>query len=381
MPTIRTGYPQDNMNLIDRSLLILASACLSLISIIILSGELNSRYTSPKPKIQKVDEDRVSDKKNDQMIIYSQEIEEAIKTYFRELKKSPEIDEEEKRLVDEVFSEKANTLKNISDVEPPKEIESSKKKPGKENKNYIQYTVKKGESLWRLSNKFNVPLYTIISANPHKSNQIIHPGDRLKIPTRKGLFYKVKKGDSLFRIAKEYKTNIRHIWKINNLASSRLRIGQTLFLPDVKPKPRLRYRYIRRFIWPIKGKITSGYGWRKHPLYKKKHFHEGIDIGAKKGTNIRAVAKGVVIHANKSGGYGKLIILRHKDGYISAYAHCLKIFARKGQLIRKGQVIASVGSSGTSTGSHLHFEIKHRKKRINPIVALRKKVRVPVPFG
>ena len=305
---------------------------------------------------------------------------------FKNSKKSPEIDEEEKRLVDEVFSEKADTLKNISDANPSKEIKSSEEKPKKKKKkkkkkNYIQYTVKKGESLWRLSNKFNVPLYTIISANPHKSNQIIYPGDKLKIPARKGLVYKVKKGDSLSRIAREYKTNISRIWKTNGLTSSRLKVGQKLFLADVKPKPKQRYKYIKRFIWPFKGKITSGYGWRRHPIYKKKHFHEGIDIGARKGTRIRAIAKGVVIHAKKSGGYGRLIILRHKDGYISAYAHCSRIFARKGQLVRKGQVIASVGSSGVSTGSHLHFEIKHHKKRINPMMALRKKVRVAVPSG
>ena len=73
-----------------------------------------------------------------------------------------------------------------------------------------------------------------------------------------------------------------------------------------------------------------------------------------------------------------MIILRHKDGYISAYAHCARIYVKRGRVIKKGQIIASVGSSGASTGSHLHFEVKRYKKRINPVIALRRKVKVAV---
>ena len=368
------------MNVFDRILLILASACLSLIGIIFFSGELSSKYTTPDPQSQdiKVKKEKNSTVKTDQqndMIIYSQEIEEAISTYFQKLKSNPEIDEEEKRLVDEVFPEADNSPAPT----PSKKPQKVKRKETKAN--YIEYTVRKGDSLWRLSSKFKIPLYTIISANPHKSKQIIHPGDRLKIPTQKGLVYKVKKGDSLSQIAKKYKTNAANVRKINNLTSSRLRAGQTLFLANVKPRPRIRYKYTNQFVWPLKGRVTSGYGWRKHPLFKKRHFHEGIDIGAQRGTKIRAIAKGVVIHSGKSGGYGRLVMLRHKNNYISVYAHCSKIYTKVGRVVNKGQIIAKVGSSGASTGSHLHFEIKRYKKRINPVVALKRKIRIATTSG
>ncbi len=355
------------MNLLDRILLVLASLCLSAIFVIFFSGELSSNYSSKKLSSTK------SEKKSskDKMVIYGQEIEKAINQYFRTLKENPEIDEEEKRLVNDIIFE-SNKIQKLT-----KKIELSEPKKSKNNL-FINHVVEKGESLWRISNKYNVPLYTIISANPKKTNQVIHQGDILSVPTKKGIVYKVKKGDSLSKIAKIYKISTQNIKKINKLTSSRIGLGKNLFLPDAKPLPVIKYTYQNKFIWPVRGRVTSRYGWRIHPISKNRHFHRGVDISAKRGTNIRAIAKGVVIYSDKSGGYGRLVILRHSQNYLSAYAHCSRIYVKKGKVVRRGQRIAKVGSSGLSTGSHLHFEVKHYHKNTNPIIALRKKIKIPI---
>ncbi len=363
------------MNLLDRILLILASLCLSAIFVIFFSGELSSTYSSNsftkvKKEISELDQSSGNESNKDKMIIYSQEIDTLINQYFRTLKDNPEIDEEEKRIVNDVILDSPNH-QGTNKQKKHHKLKSSKKK-------FAHHIVQKGESLWRISNKYSVPLYTILSANPQKRDQVIHPGDHLTIPTEVGIAYKVKRGDNLSRISKKYKISIKKIKNANEMSSYMLHQGQTIFLPNAKPLPIIRYKYRNQFLWPVTGRITSRYGWRKHPVSRERHFHQGIDIGARKGTRIKAVAKGVAIYADKSGGYGQLVILRHKQGYLSVYAHCSKIYVGKGKIVKRGQVIAQVGSSGLTTGSHLHFEIKRYKKNINPISALRKKIKLPI---
>ena len=123
------------------------------------------------------------------------------------------------------------------------------------------------------------------------------------------------------------------------------------------------------YIWPAKGKLTSGYGWRWGRL------HRGIDIAAPIGTPIVATASGEVISAGwNSGGYGNLVKVKHADGNVSFYAHNHRILVRRGQRVEQGQQIAQMGSTGYSTGPHLHFEIRSNgKKAVNPVAYLRKK--------
>ena len=123
------------------------------------------------------------------------------------------------------------------------------------------------------------------------------------------------------------------------------------------------------YIWPAKGVFTSGYGWRWGRM------HRGIDIAAPVGTPIVAAADGEVISAGwNSGGYGNLVKIKHFNGSISLYAHNSKILVRKGEWVKQGQQIAKMGSTGFSTGPHLHFEIHVKgKKAVNPIALLPKK--------
>lgn len=123
------------------------------------------------------------------------------------------------------------------------------------------------------------------------------------------------------------------------------------------------------YIWPAKGVLTSGYGWRWGRM------HKGIDIAAPIGTPIVAVADGEVVSAGwNSGGYGNLVKLRHYDGSVTLYAHNSKLLVRRGQRVKQGQLIAKMGSTGFSTGPHLHFEIHPQgDKAVNPIAYLPKK--------
>ncbi|MGD9310617.1 MAG: peptidoglycan DD-metalloendopeptidase family protein [Desulfosarcina sp.] len=120
---------------------------------------------------------------------------------------------------------------------------------------------------------------------------------------------------------------------------------------------------------PLKfGKMTSRYSIRRfHPVLKRYRAHTGIDYGARTGTPILATANGRVKFAGWKGGYGKLIILKHANGYQTYYGHCSRLLRKRGQLVEQGQVIARVGSTGLSTGPHVHYEVRVNGKPINPI--------------
>ncbi len=112
--------------------------------------------------------------------------------------------------------------------------------------------------------------------------------------------------------------------------------------------------------------ITSGFGWRIHPIKGERRFHTGIDFGAAMGTPIYAIANGKVEFAGQRGGYGNAVIVNHGGGKSTLYGHASKIYVREGQQVTRGQMVAAVGSTGMSTAPHLHFEIRVNDKPINP---------------
>lgn len=120
-------------------------------------------------------------------------------------------------------------------------------------------------------------------------------------------------------------------------------------------------------IWPASGPITSPYGWRTHPIFGTQRYHSGIDIGADYGEPIRAADGGVVIYADWMGGYGKAVIVDHGGGISTLYAHSSELLVGEGQRVYKGQVIARIGSTGYSTGPHLHFEVRQNGSPVNPL--------------
>lgn len=118
-------------------------------------------------------------------------------------------------------------------------------------------------------------------------------------------------------------------------------------------------------VLPLNGRVVSRFGYRISPYTGRPSLHKGLDIAASYGTPVRATESGVVIYANYASGYGRLVSINHGYGIVTRYAHNSRIFVEKGQRIRRGEVIASVGNTGRSTGPHLHYEIRLNGEAIN----------------
>ncbi len=127
----------------------------------------------------------------------------------------------------------------------------------------------------------------------------------------------------------------------------------------------------RVFKWPVRGVVTSKFGMRIHPVYGKSAMHSGVDIGARKGRPISPAMGGTVVFAGWLGGYGKLVEIKHPKGYTTRYAHMSVIKVKKGQAVNSSTVIGNVGDTGTSTGYHLHFEIRKYGRPLNPLAFIR----------
>jgi murein DD-endopeptidase MepM/ murein hydrolase activator NlpD len=122
--------------------------------------------------------------------------------------------------------------------------------------------------------------------------------------------------------------------------------------------------------WPVSGTITSPFGYRRNPFGGGMEFHQGLDIAAPMGTTITAAASGTVISAGWYGGYGNYILIDHGGGMATGYGHCSQIFVSVGQKVQKGQAIGAVGSTGASTGPHVHFEVRMNGKPVDPAAYL-----------
>ncbi|RII26410.1 MAG: hypothetical protein CXR31_12035 [Geobacter sp.] len=118
--------------------------------------------------------------------------------------------------------------------------------------------------------------------------------------------------------------------------------------------------------WPAPGHISSGFGMREHPIYGDQRFHTGIDITLSTGTPLHATADGVVSFAGKNAGNGNIVVIAHGHGYSSVYAHDSKILVHPGETVKRGTIIAYSGSTGTSTGPHVHYEVWKNGQSVNP---------------
>lgn len=223
----------------------------------------------------------------------------------------------------------------------------------------------------------------------------------------RGVFHKVRRGENLFWIARSYGVNLQDLAELNNIsdAEEKLAPGQKLYIP---PRQEFRYkklpfegelsRHIRRpsplpgreparmarpereegkvaaaekvytehdrFIWPVEGGVISPFGVRRG------RRHDGIDIKSKVGTPILAAGAGRVVYAGRMRGYGNLVLLRHNKDFFTAYAHNHENKVEKGEKVKRGTMIGTVGRTGRATGPHLHFEVREGEKARNPLFFL-----------
>lgn len=118
---------------------------------------------------------------------------------------------------------------------------------------------------------------------------------------------------------------------------------------------------------PVSGAVTSGYGWREHPIQGGEDFHQGVDLAAESGTEIGAFAAGTVAYTGEGPSYGKYVCVSHENGVTSFYAHCSEVTVRTGETLELGETVALVGQTGNATGPHLHFELRKDGVLVNPL--------------
>jgi murein DD-endopeptidase MepM/ murein hydrolase activator NlpD len=172
--------------------------------------------------------------------------------------------------------------------------------------------------------------------------------------------------DLLRRIQTERKTYEQWLkeWEEESKAiAALLRRLQMAQRRSPRPIPAWRGPFLR----PVSGSIVSGFGYRRHPILGGVRFHYGVDIAAPFGTTIRAAADGVVVFAGWRRAYGNTVIIDHGNGLATLYAHCSELLVSEGAVVRQGQPIARVGSTGLATGPHLHFEVRRYGEPVNPL--------------
>jgi murein DD-endopeptidase MepM/ murein hydrolase activator NlpD len=258
----------------------------------------------------------------------------------------------------------------------------------------ISYVVAAGDSLWSIANSQNLEVDTLVGSNTFKNSSVLHPGVVLRIPNQDGIFYKFKNGDKIETVGKRYQVAVDKIRKVNptvDLVS--LKAGNEIFLPGARPEA-IAETYVaekksgsgtsvsknssgtvqkasRSFRWPVMGKINSPFGWRRHPITRRRDFHTGLDIKASRGTVIRSSREGQVVYSGWMGGYGKVVVVEHGGGQSTLYAHCSSLLVKQGTKVSVGQNIARVGSTGRTTGPHLHFEVRNGNSPVNPLQYLK----------
>lgn len=236
---------------------------------------------------------------------------------------------------------------------------------------YQVYVVKKGDIPGYIAESFGVTVDTLISFNDIRNTRAIAIGAHLKIPNMNGILHSVASGETLDSIAAKYSISADRVAEVNRLDSPELREGRNLFLPDARLSSfTLREINGDLFKWPIRGWITSWYGWRNDPFSGMRSFHTGIDIGAAHGAPVRAAMEGRVSTTGYNAVSGNYVIIAHHSGYASMYAHLDRIDVRKGQAVSIGTRIGAVGTTGYSTGSHLHFTVLKNGRTINPMLVL-----------
>ncbi len=249
-----------------------------------------------------------------------------------------------------------------------------------------EYVVKDGDSLWSIANKFDLDLDTIIGSNKISNINHLKLGTVLRIPNQDGIFIKVHKNDTVAKLADKHGSYKQAVYVANLMSDeTQLKIGSEIFLPGAKVAAvtesagrtgaRASKTAVttssRKFRWPVMGKISSVFGWRRSPFGRRRVFHSGLDIRAPRGRGIVAVGDGRVVHSGWMGGYGKTIVISHPGGISTLYGHCSSLLVRNGATVRSGQQIARVGSTGRSTGNHLHFEVRRNGTPQSPLRYLR----------
>lgn len=228
---------------------------------------------------------------------------------------------------------------------------------------FYKYTVQDKDNFFKIMARTGMDIDTISSVNKLSSPYDLQKGMTLLIPNMRGIFDPEERPEhkkAQMEIAREYSIDPRLL----------------VFDPGRKEwfipgrglgREEREFFYGMAFLRPLEEAVVSSrFGNRLDPFTKERTFHGGVDLAAPQGTQIHASADGVVVFAGQKGGYGNLIILRHRLGYETRYGHLSEIMVKKGQKLEKGAILGRVGMTGRATGPHLHFEVRRFSKRQRP---------------
>jgi murein DD-endopeptidase MepM/ murein hydrolase activator NlpD len=229
------------------------------------------------------------------------------------------------------------------------------------------YTVQGGDTLSGIAQRSGLAMDTVISFNGIQDARALKVGTRLALPNANGLKYRVRRGDSLEGIARRFGVVLNELLDWNSLESSLIVPGQELFIPGARlSEHELNRVFGRLFILPARGRISSGFGVRGDPFTGVTRFHNGIDLAGAVGTPVVSAMSGRVSMVGFNPNYGRYVILSHAEGFQTLYGHLDSFQVRKGARVKQGELIGTMGNSGYSTGSHLHFAIFLRGEPVDP---------------
>jgi murein DD-endopeptidase MepM/ murein hydrolase activator NlpD len=246
--------------------------------------------------------------------------------------------------------------------------------PERPREDVVEYTVVAGDTLYGIAKKFKLNAETIMFSNGLEKNpDLLRLGQKLVILPQDGILHTVAAKETLDKIAKDYKVTAEAIlnYPLNKFDASnpQIAVGQKVIVPGARkeiPQVATVYRGSApkgatigtgRMIWPASGSLTQGY----------KPLHRALDLARSVGTPIKAADNGYVVVAGWSNvGYGNYVVIDHGNGIQTLYAHLSRVFVKPGNVVTRGAVIGNMGSTGNSTGPHLHFEVIKRGVRVNP---------------
>ncbi|MCE2510924.1 MAG: M23 family metallopeptidase [Alphaproteobacteria bacterium] len=241
-------------------------------------------------------------------------------------------------------------------------------------------TVRKGDTVYGIARRHGADIRSLIDANGLKPPYLLRVGQRLNLPGQRT--YRVVKGDTVYGISRKFGVDMRDLVQGNGMRSPyRITVGQTLYLPangrleraataskvprrslaasKVAPPPP---RGERNFLIPVKGKVLSAFGPKADGLH-----NDGINIAAPSGTPVRAAENGVVVYVGRElRSFGNLLLIKHADGWMSAYGHMDKPLVKRGDIVKRGDPVAKVGKTGNVTTPQLHFELRRGSRAIDP---------------
>lgn len=280
----------------------------------------------------------------------------------------------------------SSVLNDQADITNIDTVTTESSKP---RRDVIEYTVEGGDTLSSIAKKFSndqlgitIDAESIAYLNDFSTDKILKPGDTVKIPPVSGVIVTVRSGDTIYTLAKKYGLlSAQPIvdWQYNSFADDEkfsLTTGQTLVIPgghapEAPPAPppvKVDNTPFTggsgQFGWPTSGTITQGFSW----------YHTGVDIANNIGTRIYAADSGRVIQSTMGGyygGYGNHILIDHGNGYVTMYAHLTQTLVSADQDVSRGQLIGLMGSTGRSTGPHLHFEVRKNGQFQSPLSFLK----------